>query len=877
MRLKKTVYTCAVLLIALSIDNSFISPRSLLSAKTGALTVSATYLGTHTYERVGYTLAGPGDVNGDGFSDFAVGCMHSKGLAGEMDAGALYMILGKTNGFILNQPLNQAAEAVFHGQNALEETGVGASLNGDVNGDGLDDVLIGAPNGRDESDPGHAYLVFGRRNADWGKSFIVNRDADVVFTGEKPRDSAGWSVDIVKDMNSDGFDELLIGAFSNEQTVCRGKAYLFKGRASWNKYIPLASADASFVGTVDNGNAGYSVAGVGDMNGDGVCDFVVGQPEKYASPTTGRVFLLFGRKNMNWGSNFNLNGADVVIRGESGWAGWRVADAGDANGDGLGDLVIGAPYYGYNQGKVYLVLGRNSGWPSPFYLSGADASFVGEYIWRDGDKVGHSVKGGGDFNRDGYSDFLIGVNMDAATNSGGKVYLVKGKRTGWRRDVNLNEIPDYIIGENPGNSLGYDVTFAGDFNGDWVDDFAASAPWFSTNNPAAGKVYLVKGDKWFKAVAGSVLYGNQAPVPNVQFRFNGNFLGKTDPQAGYLLALNPGSSGTVTPSLSTESDSAISFYDAALAARIVVKLDLPGAERLKAADANGDGTVTAGDAAEIARYAVGFQGSGTVRAGTWFFEPPGRLYSNIQSDITGQDYTGIIRGDADLSWGSGLSKLSVFSRGAMEKEVIRTLDTLRIEFRLNRPVPMWSFDICLDYDTKNLSYIGYETGEACSDFTLFDNAQAGVLRIGGYRAEGPDAEGRLVVLKFQNQTGIITPGLRLRKARIDRAVIDRDVELVSGVESIPDPYPLLRNYPNPFNSRTVVEYLVERDGHVRLGVYDVMGRLIHIVEDGNKTAGSYRTLWDGTDGRGKPVPGGMYVVRMKQGEKIQSMKIIFLK
>ena len=140
---------------------------------------------------------------------------------------------------------------------------------------------------------------------------------------------------------------------------------------------------------------------ISDITGDGIPDFAIGARGE------GKVYLFFGRHDVNWGFNCNVNQADVVFTKEQydDWTGWRVSRAGDVNADGFDDFLIGAPMYnsnGADAGKVYLILGRNSNWNTD--LSQADASYIGE---AENDQAGWDVQDAGDVDGDGYDDFLI--------------------------------------------------------------------------------------------------------------------------------------------------------------------------------------------------------------------------------------------------------------------------------------------------------------------------------------------------------------------------------------------------------------------------------------------------------------------------------------
>ncbi len=395
------------------------------SMDTNLSNVDASFWGEDAYDGSGYSVAGAGDVNGDGYDDILIGAIWND--EGGSDAGQTYLILGKTTGWSMDTDLS-TADASFRGEDSNDQSGRAVSGAGDVNGDGFDDLLIGAP--YDENggtDAGQTYLILGKASG-WSMDTNLS-NADASFWGEDEGDEAGTSVSSAGDVNGDGYDDILIGAPKNEDRGFNsGKTYLIFGKASgWSMDTNLSEADASFRGEDSGDYSGVSVAGAQDVNKDGYADILIGAPgNDEVGLGAGQSYLIFGKAS-GWSLVSDLSEADASFRGEDEGdeSGWSIAGAGDVNGDGYDDILIGALFNsdgGLETGQNYLIRGKSSGWSMDADLSNADASYRGENI---GDKSGWSVAGAGDVNGDGYDDLLIGArwNEDGGSNAG-QTYLV---------------------------------------------------------------------------------------------------------------------------------------------------------------------------------------------------------------------------------------------------------------------------------------------------------------------------------------------------------------------------------------------------------------------------------------------------------------------
>jgi hypothetical protein len=389
---------------------------------TSLANADASFLGEKPNDMAGDVVSGAGDVNGDGYDDFLIASPANPDGGGD-HAGQTYLIFGKASGWAMDTGLGSAS-ASFWGEDAWDYSGSALAPAGDVNGDGFDDFLIGASwDGTTGAMAGITYLIFGKASG-WAMDTDLST-ATASFTGEATMDSVGSYLSPAGDVNGDGFDDFLIGAASNDENGANsGQTYLILGKASgWTKLKGLANADASFQGEAASDYSG-SVGGPGDVNGDGFDDILIGARSNSAQANmAGQTYVIFGKAS-GWAMDSKLANANASFWGEvaNDGSGTSVDIAGDVNGDGYDDILLGASGSGSSAGQTYLVLGKPSGWAMDTKLLNANASFIGE---ASSDYSGQVISSAGDANGDGYDDLLIGAYQnDASGSAAGQAYLV---------------------------------------------------------------------------------------------------------------------------------------------------------------------------------------------------------------------------------------------------------------------------------------------------------------------------------------------------------------------------------------------------------------------------------------------------------------------
>ncbi|MFT5680224.1 MAG: hypothetical protein ACI8RZ_001130 [Myxococcota bacterium] len=372
------------------------------------------------------------------------------------------------------------ADSLLYGEDGTDYAGYAVSNAGDVNGDGFDDILIGAYGDEEGgADAGSAYLVLGL-----GLGSLSGADAH--FIGEDASDYAGSALSGAGDLDGDGYDDLLIGAYGDDDgSSDAGAVYIVFGGVTGD--LDLSAADIKLTGEDSGDYAGYAVAGAGDVDGDGLADLIIGaHRDEDGGTSSGSAYLIFGGIT----ASTSLSGADVQLVGESNsdYAGYSVGGAGDVDGDGLDDVLIGATGEdtdGSAAGAVYVVLGGVS---ADLDLSAADHKITGEDT---GDWVGCSVDGAGDVDGDGLSDILIGACQDEVGGSySGSVYVVLGGLSG---TVSVVDAHAELIGESGTDYAGESVSGAGDVDGDGLADFLIGARGDDDNGSNSGAAYLMLG------------------------------------------------------------------------------------------------------------------------------------------------------------------------------------------------------------------------------------------------------------------------------------------------------------------------------------------------------------------------------------------------
>ncbi|MBK8611717.1 MAG: FG-GAP repeat protein [Chitinophagaceae bacterium] len=426
----------------------------------------------------GVSVAGAGDVNGDGFSDVIIGAHLYNDNLPYFKEGRVFAYYGSASG--LSSSPNWFRDDADQDQSGF---GISVASAGDVNGDGYSDVIIGAY-GYDDGPFGSEGRAFVYHGSAGGLSTIPN---SVLDDADQSLAYSGFSVASVGDVNGDGYSDVMMGAYlyNDGANNDEGRAFLYYGSSTGLSATPKCILDdADLAGA----KFGWSVASAGDVNGDGYSDVIIGAPFYNDGPNTieGRAFVYHGSPSgLSAVPNNTPDDANQIDAS----FGWSVASAGDVNGDGYSDVIIGAPDYddGANtdEGRAFIYHGSAMGLSASPNSTPDDADQAGA-------KFGISVACAGDVNGDGYSDVIIGAYSydDGANLNEGRAFVYFGSAGGL--SASPNNTPDDADQANA--NFGYSVAGAGDVNGDGYSDVIIGAWRYNDGaNTQEGRAFVYYG------------------------------------------------------------------------------------------------------------------------------------------------------------------------------------------------------------------------------------------------------------------------------------------------------------------------------------------------------------------------------------------------
>lgn len=412
------------------------------------------------FAELGWAVASAGDVNGDGFDDVIVGA--AKYDTGRVDVGRAFIFHGSATG------ISRAPNWTALGSQENSQAGWSVATAGDVNGDGYDEVIVGAPYFGAE-DEGRASLYY-------GSAAGSSPAPGWTVVGDKEYGLLGSAVGTAGDVNGDGYDDVIVGATSySENDSYEGAAFVYMGSASGLGTLAAWRADGG--GSYDS--FGWAAGTGGDVNGDGYDDVIVGAGSySNGEDYEGSAYVFHGSAaglstTPNWTTESNHGGA---------YYGSSVGTAGDVNGDGYGDVIVGGAGFNLQAGRANVYHGSAGG-----------LSQVADWSADPGQPAvgfGYSVSTAGDVNGDGYADVIVGAPYyNKGRPQEGKAIVYHGSATGLSATIDW-----WAEGNQASAWLGWSVSTAGDVNGDARDDVIIGAKQYGHPQASEGIAVAYYGE-----------------------------------------------------------------------------------------------------------------------------------------------------------------------------------------------------------------------------------------------------------------------------------------------------------------------------------------------------------------------------------------------
>jgi len=416
---------------------------------------------------LGRSVSTAGDVNGDGYADIIVGSHNYSGF------GFLNQNIGKAEVFYgSSSGPSVSSDWVSYGSTPLaqagQQFGYSVACAGDVDGNGFSDVIVGAwkYNNGTTNDVGRAFVFH-------GSSTGLSTSADWTYEGVQANEQLGCSVDTAGDVNGDHSADVVIGAQGYDSND--GRILVFHGASVQGLGSTYSWMEEGFDALSEHGIVfGYSVSTAGDVNGDGYAD-IIASAHLAGTNQEGKACVFHGSSGgMTFPIEWSVSGGQDYA-----WYGQSVNCAGDVNGDGYADVIVGAPSYdgvGNNSGRAYVYLGSGAGLnTAEYWMQGGDAA---------SDNFGRSVNTAGDVNGDGFSDIAVGAD---GYGDGGRAYVYISTPNG------PSDSDDWEVYGNNNNHLGSALQTAGDVNGDGYADVIVGAELYDWGQSNDGRAFLYFG------------------------------------------------------------------------------------------------------------------------------------------------------------------------------------------------------------------------------------------------------------------------------------------------------------------------------------------------------------------------------------------------
>lgn len=507
--------------LSLAVDSAVV-PTSLATFVSGPGGVR--FIGA-AGTRVGYAVSMIGDYNNDGLQDYAVSSLFAT-LNNRPNCGLVVIVLGRNSGANVEVDISTVSSGLtmrrIIGGASTDYLGESMAPIGDINKDGFADIMIGAPNtdrlGR--TNVGVTFVIFGKASTsaytDLDLISLTSVDGFQII-GTEANQKFGANVDTgltsraLGDVNGDNIDDFAVSYVRSTYNarVQAGIVWFIFGKTTTFSNIDLASFSGGVVlgGAVTGDLFGYSIANVGDFNGDGKADLMIGAKEATVNSmgARGAAYLLYGvstfaSRDM---STFVTGAAGILFLGGAAGdkAGTCVCGAGDLNGDGKADILVGAENADapsrFDGGKVYVIFGFSTDYDLGTLVAGPQGyTVISPQQYRG---LGVTLSRAGDLDQDGFVDFIVASRTNFQVN----VYVIYGTAGTPTADIDLLTYDGKLVayqGFGSADSLGQSVYGGVDVNGDGIPDLLIGAPQTQlvpagggSSRSGAGAAYLIYG------------------------------------------------------------------------------------------------------------------------------------------------------------------------------------------------------------------------------------------------------------------------------------------------------------------------------------------------------------------------------------------------
>ena len=832
--------------------------------------------GTHSDAQYGFSVATAGDINSDGCADVIIG---APGFSNGQNAeGRAFLYLGSSGSLGITPSWTAESNQVF------AQFGRSVAPAGDVDGDSFSDVIIGSPNYDNSDNQGRVFVYFGGHptfgpTPGWS---VDGNQADAFL---------GYSVATAGDVNGDGFSDVIVSASGTDE------AYVYHGSAA-----SLYAVDTfRYSSSLANARFGTSVAAAGDVDGNGYSDNIVGAPGY--GQDAGRAYVYNAVQPLLWTADGTQEFAQF---------GNSVAGAGDVNGDGFTDVIVGANLHDngqLNEGRVFVYHSSNAGpASSPSWTAEGNQAFA---------EFGNCVASAGDVNGDGFGDVIIGAYAyDNGQEDEGRVFVYHGSATG------LSGSPSWRVESNQAISgLGISVATAGDVNRDGFSDVIVGAYLFDNGQSNEGRAFVYHGSATGLATTPSwIAEPNQALANfgiSVATAGDVNGDGFSDVIIG-AASFNNGQDGEGRAFVYLGSPSGLGSSPSWTAESNQVGAQF-GYSVATAGDVNGDGFsdvvigapfFSNGQIEEGRAFTYHGSTGGLAATPAWTAEGDQASASYGSSVATGGDLNGdgfsdVIVGsparDAQSNTDAGFyfayygnwdpsGFMIMFSRHLQQARVDDTAvipllgkSDYQHGFRLKGggASPAGRARVWLEWEVKPLG-------------VPFDGQD--IVTGSVFQTEPPGPFGSAVLLS-ERVTGLMNNTRYCWRARVashspffprtpwlvhsGNARTEADLRTTGTATGLAESAPpasflLLEPIrPNPIGPAGEIAYSLPETGSVRLTVYDVQGRARALLDRGMKPAGRHIVRWDGRATSGAHLEAGVYFVRLEVGGRSETQKLVW--